>query len=74
MALFDPSMIRKAAVISNAVITKFAMIALGGWLGSKADKALSTTPLFLLLGIFVGGGLGLWYLFVTIKRNKIDSE
>jgi len=73
MALFDPVLIRKAAVISNAVITKFVLIGLGAWLGGKADTSLNTSPLFLLLGIFVGGGAGLWYLFVMIKKNKIDS-
>ena len=73
MALIDPTLLKKAAMISNAVITKFVLIGLGAWLGSKADTALNTTPLFLLIGIFAGGGAGLWYLFVIIKKNKIDE-
>ncbi len=74
MALIDPTLLKKAAMISNAVITKFVLIGLGAWLGSKADTALNTTPLFLLIGIFAGGGAGLWYLFVIIKKNKIDDS
>lgn len=74
MALFDPTLLRKAAVISNAVITKFALIALGAYLGMKLDEKLSSSPLFILVGIFVGGGFGLWYLFVVLKRNRMDSE
>lgn len=74
MGLFDPTLIRKAAVISNAVIAKFVAIGLGAWLGNKVDVKIGTSPLFLLIGIFMGGGVGLWYLFVVIKKNKIDSS
>lgn len=73
MALFDPSLMRKAALISNAVITKFALIGIGAWLGTKADQALGCSPLFLLVGIFAGGGAGIWYLFVTLKKNRMDT-
>lgn len=37
------------------------------WLGSLADKALNTAPLFLLIGLGIGLGAGFYGFWLKIK-------
>jgi F0F1-type ATP synthase assembly protein I len=53
----------------------FALIALFTWLGYKLDMAAAPShgfPLFLLLGVFLGVGLGIYRLY--LKMNDDDSR
>ncbi|MBC8371321.1 MAG: AtpZ/AtpI family protein [Planctomycetes bacterium] len=52
----------------------FASVALFAWLGYKLDLLLGLSdsfPLFLLVGVFLGVGLGIYRLY--LKMNDNDS-
>lgn len=61
---------RFAAAMSSAVITKGLLIFFGYWLGAKLDESFQTGPLFTVLLILVGVGLGFWYLVLVFRRTK----
>lgn len=52
-------------------ITLGLAVALFAWLGTLLDERLGTTPLFVLLGTFLGFGAGFYRL---IRDLTVDSE
>ena len=53
--------------IALGITLLLILVVLGG-LGLLADTFLETLPLFLLIGIVVGFALGLYYMYVTLKK------
>jgi len=52
-------------------LTLVLFVFLGNWL----DRRLGTGPLFILLGVFVGGGGGLYSLYrKVVTAQKADDE
>ena len=52
-----------------------ALIALiGAYAGAQLDERLDTDPWFLLLGTFVGIGLGLWRISRDLISPPSDDE
>ena len=52
-----------------------AVIALiGAFAGAQLDERLDTDPWFLLLGTFVGIGLGLWRISRDLISPQSDDE
>lgn len=70
--LLDPKSMRTYAVITSAALTKAALIGLGYWVGSRIDRSLGTSPLFLLICVAAGLGLGLWGLIRALNRRDIS--
>ena len=68
MAQLDPKKIRQAMIMGNAVLVKGILVVAGGWGGAKLDAAWGCSPLFMILGLSLGIGLGLWYILLTAKR------
>ncbi len=52
-----------SALGTDLVVTTFAGVFLGRWL----DKTFQTTPLFILLGTFVGLGAGIFGAYLLLK-------
>lgn len=46
------------------------LVILGAFGGQFLDEKFGTTPLFLLLGIIFGFGLGVYNLYQILKRRK----
>ena len=58
---------------SNGIKTLFELLLgflIGGFLGYYIDIMLATTPLFLLIGIFLGGISGIYTIW---KKNIYDK-
>ena len=54
---------------SNGIKTLFELVlgfSIGGFIGYYSDLMLSTSPIFLLLGIFIGGISGIYTIW---KKN-----
>jgi F0F1-type ATP synthase assembly protein I len=54
---------------SNGIRTRFELVLgflIGGFIGYYLDLLLSTSPIFLLLGIFIGGICGIYTIW---KKN-----
>ncbi len=71
MISFDPKKIRIAAIMTNAVLMKVALI-LGGFYGGRAlDVKYHSDPYFMTAGICLGLGIGLWWVLFTAKKYKL---
>lgn len=49
-----------------------AAVALWGWLGLLADRALGTTPIGVIVGALVGYGAGLY--LVWLRTQRMDAQ
>jgi len=66
--MMDKKFVRKASIISSAVMTK-ALLTIAGFVGGGViDKALGTDPLFRFGLMIVGISIGLWWLLRVIDR------
>jgi len=61
---------RFAAAMSSGILLVGILIFLGFWLGDKLDKSMGTSPLFILVFVLLGFGLGLWYLMTIFRKLK----
>ncbi len=73
MSLIDPKIMRTYAIVSSAVLTKAVLIGVGYYFGSILDKKYNTAPLFILVFISLGLGIGLWWLIRSLNRRS-DPE
>lgn len=48
-------------------------IVVGVFLGLTADNAMGTAPLFLIVGLFLGGAAGMWNLFRAANRTTVSK-
>lgn len=63
------------SLLSQVGITMVANIFVGLFIGKMLDDFLNTSPLFLLIFIFVGVGSGLKTIYLLItKMDKRDSN
>ncbi len=54
---------------------RFALsVFLGVYLGHLADQRWETTPLFLLLGLFLGAGSGFWTIYKVVFPRKTEDD
>lgn len=51
-----------------------AAIGLFLWAGDRADRALGTSPLFALTGMFVGAAAGFYRLYAHLMASQESSE
>jgi len=72
--LIDRKLLRFYAVLSSAVFVKAAIIAGGIFGGIALDKKFDTSPIFLVIGLFLGMGLGVYWMYHYIKRTKIWKD
>ena len=68
--LVDPKKIRMVALVTNAILVKVSLIAGGYFLGDWIDKLVGTSPLFMMIFILVGMGLGIWWIVIISQRMK----
>lgn len=54
-------------------ITLGVAVALFAWLGTKLDERLGTSPLFVLLGTFLGFGAGLYRMLRDLTGGGADG-
>ena len=66
--LIDPKTIRTMAILANAVIAKALLIIGGFFAGQWLDQRFGTSPLFMMLLVMAGLGLGIYWLTVVMKR------
>ena len=52
----------------SLAITIIGCIVSGMGIGYCADSLIGSTPMFMIVGIFVGTGLAFWYLFQWAKK------
>ena len=65
--------IRAAGPYVNASYTLIAAIAMFGLAGWWLDSRYNTEPLFLIIGLFFGLGIG-FYSFIKVMINTEKSE
>lgn len=59
----------RALGVVSAIGTDLAMCVLGGvYLGKWIDAAAGTSPAFLIVGLFVGLGVGIYSIMLLIKK------
>lgn len=69
------SSFRKAAPYLNSVYTFMASIGLFGYAGYWIDKKFASKPLFLLIGLFCGMGIGFYQFYrVLMAEEKRDKK
>ncbi|OEF99835.1 hypothetical protein BHF71_01280 [Vulcanibacillus modesticaldus] len=57
-----------AMAVVGVVGTELAtLLIIGVWLGRKVDSYFQTSPIFLIIGIFSGFVLGIWFVIRLIK-------
>ena len=61
---------RKAAPYLNIGYTLIGGILLFGYLGHLVDEKTDEDPVFLLLGLFLGLGLGFYNMYKVIKNME----
>jgi F0F1-type ATP synthase assembly protein I len=70
--LLDPKSVRTYAIVTSAALAKAVLIGIGYWVGSRLDTAFGTSPLFLLLCVSAGLGLGLYGLLRALKQRDVQ--
>lgn len=68
--LLEPKWMRYSAALSSAVLTKALLIYLGFRLGSWLDAKAKTYPLFMVSGLVLGMGLGIWWILFVAEKRK----
>jgi F0F1-type ATP synthase assembly protein I len=61
---------RKAAPYLNSIYTFMASIALFGFLGYLADKKFASKPWLMLIGLFLGLGIGFYQFYKVLIREE----
>lgn len=64
--------LRKAAPYINITYVLISAIVLFGVIGWWLDKVWSTQPLFFIIGLFLGLGVGFYSFFKTMQ--KLDKK
>ena len=64
------SAFKKAGPYINIGYILIGSVIFFAWLGFKADKHWEMEPLFLLIGLFFGFGLGLYNMLKVLKQTK----
>jgi F0F1-type ATP synthase assembly protein I len=64
---------RKAAPYLNSVYAFMASIGIFGYMGYWADAKFETRPLLLLIGLFIGLGIG-FYQFYRVLMKQEERE
>ena len=65
---------RKAAPYLNLVYVLIASIFMLGALGWYSDRFFQTKPIFTVLGIFVGLGIGFYSFFKSLKQLEKNNN
>jgi ATP synthase protein I len=64
----------RAFALVGAIGVELAIsVMLGVWLGNWLDERFHTAPLFLILGIFLGLGVGIFAIIQLIKKYTGDQ-
>jgi ATP synthase protein I len=64
---------RKAAPYINATYVLMAAIFLFGLIGWWLDREWATKPLFFIIGLFSGLGVGFYSFFKTMQKLERDT-
>jgi F0F1-type ATP synthase assembly protein I len=64
---------RKAAPYLSSIYALMASIGIFGYVGYWADTRYETRPIFLLIGLFLGLGIG-FYQFYKVLMKQEDQE
>lgn len=66
--LFDPKMMRMAAIIGNAMLTKAIILIAAFFLGRWLDNRFGTDPWLMFLCVALGLGLGIWWVIKLAQK------
>ena len=70
----DSSSLKKAAGLA-ATVTQLTLLVVGGlWCGKQLDANVGTEPLGLMVGVFVGFGLGMWMLIRQVSMAGAERR
>lgn len=60
----------KAAPFLNIIYVLFGAVALFAWLGNQADKTWDKSPLFIIIGVFLGLILGFYNMIKVVQQME----
>ncbi len=63
-------MVRFAAILSSAVITKICLIFVSYLCGQWLDKKFNVSPFFVFFLVILSFSLGLWWIFRLVEKYK----
>lgn len=63
---------RAMALVGTIGVELAVLVYIGYWLGNKLDNILGTSPLFLIVGIFIGLGLGVFSIIKLVNTFLKD--
>lgn len=66
--LFDPKMMRMAAMIANAMLTKAIILIAAFFLGRWLDQRFGTDPWLMFLCVLVGLAVGIWWIILLTRK------